>query len=360
MEKQSLDVVRGTLDVIILRTLSWGPLHGYAIAQWIRQQTDEAILVEEGALYPALYRMEDKGWIDAEWGLSENNRRAKYYRLTPAGHERLASENPHLGKLRRCDCQDSERHPWRAGGESVKRDEPMWRRYLRFFGPNPAEDVDDELRFHLEEKTSLLMQQGMQRAEARAEAIRQFGDLNEFRRICRQQRTQRESRMDRRDYFAGWIQDLRYAARRLKSDLGFTSVAVLILALGIAASTTVFTIVHALIIRPLPFHEPERLVWIANAGKGRDASDPSSITSRIGTLMSWRETTTSFEKMAGYNAFFGYFSYNFYRPGGTPERLNGVGVTDSFFETLGVQPVLGRLFTPEEVLFGFYRVSLLT
>ncbi|MBN9660541.1 MAG: PadR family transcriptional regulator [Acidobacteria bacterium] len=92
MQKQSLDVVRGTLDVIILKTLSWGPLHGYAIAQWIRQQTDEAILVEEGALYPALYRMEDKGWIDAEWGLSENNRRAKYYRLTPAGHERLASE----------------------------------------------------------------------------------------------------------------------------------------------------------------------------------------------------------------------------------------------------------------------------
>ncbi len=240
------------------------------------------------------------------------------------------------------------------------RDEPMWRRYLRFFGANPEADVDDELRFHLEEKTSQLMQQGLSRAEARAEAVRQFGDLKEFRRMCRQQRVQRENRMDRREYFAGWMQDLRYAARRLKSDVGFTAVAVLILALGIAASTTVFTIVHALVIRPLPFQEPERLVWIANAGKGRDASDPSSITSRIGTLMSWRETTTSFERLAGYNAFFGYFTYNFSRPGGTPERLNGMGVTDSFFETLGVQPVLGRLFTPEEYVANGRRAVLLS
>ena len=92
MQKQSLDVIRGTLDVIILKTLSWGPLHGYAIAQWIRQQTDDALLVEEGALYPALYRMEGKGWIEAEWGLSENNRRAKYYRLTETGRARLESE----------------------------------------------------------------------------------------------------------------------------------------------------------------------------------------------------------------------------------------------------------------------------
>lgn len=92
MEKTSLDVVRGTLDVLILKTLSWGALHGYAISQTIRRQTDEALLVEEGALYPALYRMEAKGWIEAEWGLSENNRRAKYYRLTADGRKRLREE----------------------------------------------------------------------------------------------------------------------------------------------------------------------------------------------------------------------------------------------------------------------------
>jgi PadR family transcriptional regulator PadR len=92
MTKSSLDVVRGTLDVLILRALSWGPQHGYAVSQWIREQTDEQLLVEEGALYPALYRMETKGWIASEWGTSENNRRAKYYKLTPQGRRHLKQE----------------------------------------------------------------------------------------------------------------------------------------------------------------------------------------------------------------------------------------------------------------------------
>ena len=94
MEKSSLDVVRGTLDVLILKTLSWGAMHGYAISQTILRQTDEALLVEEGALYPALYRMEGKGWLEAEWGVSENNRRAKYYRLTSRGRLRTTAGPP--------------------------------------------------------------------------------------------------------------------------------------------------------------------------------------------------------------------------------------------------------------------------
>jgi PadR family transcriptional regulator, regulatory protein PadR len=92
LKGQELDIVRGTLDLLVLKTLSWGPLHGYAIVSTIRQRTDKALLVEEGALYPGLYRMESKGWIEAEWGLSENNRRAKYYRLTPEGRRHLRSE----------------------------------------------------------------------------------------------------------------------------------------------------------------------------------------------------------------------------------------------------------------------------
>jgi len=87
-----LDIVRGTLDLMILKVLSWGAQHGYAISSAIQRQTDKALLVEEGALYPALYRMESKGWIEAEWGLSDNNRRAKYYQLTPEGRRRLRAE----------------------------------------------------------------------------------------------------------------------------------------------------------------------------------------------------------------------------------------------------------------------------
>src|SRR6266545_3522313 len=85
-------LLHGTLDALILKTLATGPLHGYAIARSIEETTGEAVLVEEGSLYPALYRMERRRWVDAEWGTSELGRRAKLYRLTDAGREQLAAE----------------------------------------------------------------------------------------------------------------------------------------------------------------------------------------------------------------------------------------------------------------------------
>jgi transcriptional regulator len=87
-----LELLQGTLDVLVLKTLSWGPRHGYAIARWIRDTTDDALRVEEGALYPALHRLQKRGWVEAEWGLSENNRKAKYYRLTTRGRAQLKAE----------------------------------------------------------------------------------------------------------------------------------------------------------------------------------------------------------------------------------------------------------------------------
>jgi PadR family transcriptional regulator, regulatory protein PadR len=85
-------LLHGTLDALILKTLAGLPRHGYAIGQFIEQTTNEAVLVEEGSLYPALYRMERRGWIDAEWGTSELGRRAKFYRLTEQGRAQLAAE----------------------------------------------------------------------------------------------------------------------------------------------------------------------------------------------------------------------------------------------------------------------------
>jgi PadR family transcriptional regulator PadR len=87
-----LDLVRGTLDLLILKTLSWGPMHGLAIMRWIEQTTRDQLQIEEGALYPALHRMEEKGWLDADWGYTERNRKAKFYRLTPRGRKHLAEE----------------------------------------------------------------------------------------------------------------------------------------------------------------------------------------------------------------------------------------------------------------------------
>jgi transcriptional regulator len=89
---ENLELLQGTLDVLVLKTLSWGPRHGYAIARWIRDTTDDVLRIEEGALYPALHRMQRRGWIEAEWGLSENNRRAKYYQLTTRGRQQLRAE----------------------------------------------------------------------------------------------------------------------------------------------------------------------------------------------------------------------------------------------------------------------------
>jgi PadR family transcriptional regulator PadR len=86
---ESLELIKGTLDVLILKTLSWGPMHGYAVSRWIRETSGEALQVEEGALYPALRRLERQGWLAAEWGESDSGRDARFYRLTPAGRETL-------------------------------------------------------------------------------------------------------------------------------------------------------------------------------------------------------------------------------------------------------------------------------
>jgi PadR family transcriptional regulator PadR len=92
MDTAKLEFLRGTLDVLILKSLVWGQLHGYAISSLIRRQSDDALLVEEGTLYPALWRLENKGLLQAEWGLSENNRKAKFYRLTSEGRRQLRQE----------------------------------------------------------------------------------------------------------------------------------------------------------------------------------------------------------------------------------------------------------------------------
>lgn len=115
MSTPKIEMVKGTLDILILKSLSWGPMHGYAVTRWIRETTDDALQVEEGALYPALHRMEERGWLQAEWGISENNRRAKFYDLTALGKRQLQ-----IGSSR-----------WTTFAESVAKilsatDRPVW------------------------------------------------------------------------------------------------------------------------------------------------------------------------------------------------------------------------------------------
>jgi PadR family transcriptional regulator, regulatory protein PadR len=94
-----LDLLQGTLDMLVLQTLQWGPQHGYAIAQTIRARSSEALKVETGSLYPALHRLERQGWVKAEWGVTDANQRAKYYRLTATGKRQLLEERDRWAQL---------------------------------------------------------------------------------------------------------------------------------------------------------------------------------------------------------------------------------------------------------------------
>jgi PadR family transcriptional regulator, regulatory protein PadR len=92
MPPSDLDLLRGTFDLLLLKTLSWGPMHGLGVVRWIEQTTQQRLMIEEGALYPALHRLEERGWLEAEWGYTERGRRAKYYRLTGMGRRQLTAE----------------------------------------------------------------------------------------------------------------------------------------------------------------------------------------------------------------------------------------------------------------------------
>src|ERR1051325_1624470 len=149
--------------------------------------------------------------------------------------------------------------------------------------------------------------------------------------------------------------DTAYALRRSRREPGFAVFAVLIMALGVAAVTAVFSVMAPLMLRPLPFAKEERLVWIASsAGEGM-----SAVTSRTSNLRDYRVYAQAFEALTGYFAFFDYGSFNLVGEG-APELLIGVGVAQNFLDVLGVRPILGRNFTSEESVWNGRRAVILT
>jgi predicted permease len=154
---------------------------------------------------------------------------------------------------------------------------------------------------------------------------------------------------------SGFIQDARYALRSIRRELGFFTFAALVIGLGVGANTAVFSVMSPLMLRPLPFEEPDQLAWIALNRTG----GMSSVTSRTSNLRDYRTMNQSFEAMTGYFAFFEYESYNL-TGDGNPERLVGVGVARNFLEVLGVQPHLGRNFAEEESIWDGRPAAILT
>jgi predicted permease len=153
------------------------------------------------------------------------------------------------------------------------------------------------------------------------------------------------------------LQDLRYTLRTLRRDAGFTTFAILIIAFGIGASSTVFSVLNTLLVRPLPFKDPQNLVWIAN--KSQEENDLSGQTVQVGRMLDLRERNKSFSDIAGYFAFYGTGDSTL-TGNGEPERLSTVPVSQNFFPLLGVQPQIGRLFTADEAKWNGPKAVLLS
>jgi predicted permease len=207
-----------------------------------------------------------------------------------------------------------------------------------------AADANDELRTFLDERIDHLVARGMKPEEARAEALRRIGvPLGDAREMICESAASRERTIRSRQSLEDLEQDARYAVRTLGRDRAFTISAIAIIALGIGASATVFSVADALLMRPLPFRDPDKLVWMANGTRG----GLSGQTAQVNHLQALHAQKTSFADVTGYFAFYGIGDASLVR-NGDAIRLTDIPVAQNFFSMLGVVPMLGRAFTPEE------------
>jgi predicted permease len=225
------------------------------------------------------------------------------------------------------------------------------KRLFRFPRRTPQEiraEVDEELRFHLESRAEDLLAQGLSAEAARARALREFGDVEDARRALDRLDRGSEAAGRRRDVMGEIVQDLKYAARSLRTAPAFAATAVLTLALGIGANTAIFSVVDAVLLRPLPFPAPEQLVklWSANPAKGERKSGVSPVD-----LDDWRAQRRTLADIGGYWYAEGGSGVDL-TGSGEPRRLSAAFVSPGFFTTLGVNAARGRLPREEEMVRG--------
>jgi predicted permease len=205
-------------------------------------------------------------------------------------------------------------------------------------------EMDDELRFHIERRVEEFVQSGVPREEAERRARVAFGGAEQVKEECREARGV--------GFLETLWQDIRYSLRTMRKSPGFTIVAVLTLALGIGATTAIYSVVSPLVLEPLPFRDPSRLVTVLESNKGEGLDwlyvAPSN-------FLEWQRRSNAFESMAG---FYGC-AYRLAEEG-APQLLNGRCVSSNFFQMLGVQPILGRLWSPSEDWQGQDHVALLS
>ncbi|WP_308419037.1 ABC transporter permease [Silvibacterium dinghuense] len=214
---------------------------------------------------------------------------------------------------------------------------------MRAFFHKPALDgeLEQEMASHLEFAVEENLRQGMSPEEARRQALVRFGGVTQVREQHREERGL--------PWLDGLTQDVRYTLRVLRKDRGFTAIAVLILALGIGANVAVFSVVNAILLRPLPFTDPDRLVWIAPPNSGHDLSSSTYSADAYDDL---RAMNKSYTDVTGYYAFSSPDNVKLTEGHGQVTPLTLIGVAGNFFAVLGVQPMLGRWFNAEETRAG--------
>ena len=328
------------MDLLILQTLVLEPHHGWAISERVQQISSDVLRIQQGSLYPALHRLERRGWIKARWGISDNNRRAKYYQLTKAGRRQLDARKGQLGQAHRRHGAGARK---RLGGCAMFSD--LIFRLRSLLRPNRVEaELDDELRFHFEAQIEKDVRSGLPRPEATRRARLLFGGLDQVKEECRDARGLR--------LVESLLQDLRYGLRMLRHKPFFTAVAVLTLALGVGATTAMFSVVNAVLLRSLPYRDPSRLVRIFFNAPGLGLRDMPYSMPEFEDL---KARSGVFEELSTV----GGGSVNL--TGGTqPERLDLLVTHPNYFSMLGATPQIGRLFGPQDKALGFAPVVVLS
>ena len=226
---------------------------------------------------------------------------------------------------------------------------PLWRRYLRFWGPDVDADVDEELAFHLEMRARDFEARGLSRADAVRAARQRFGDAERVRGELRDHDRRRERARHRRESMSDILQDLRHGLRGLRRAPGFTLVAALTLALGIGATTAIFSVVHAVLLRPLPYAHAGRsaMVWLDNR-RGNNAEDIHSWPN----FADLRAQTRAFDEIAGFATGGFNLTQGCADAACEPERVPAARTTANLFAVLGTRPLLGRVYRAEEEAEG--------
>src|SRR4051812_18451100 len=201
--------------------------------------------------------------------------------------------------------------------------------------PRVTDEVDEELSFHIDMRVRELVASGMDPAAARREAERRLGDPRRIRATLETLGTERNHHMASTEYLAELRQDLAFTARQLVKNPGFSAVAILTLALGIGATTAIFSAVYAVVLQPFPLRDPSRLMLVGEVWEGRP---------QVMSVGNYVDTDAGVDDFEHGLAAFNYANYNL-ADDTTPERVVGAKVTSNYFEVMGARPTLGRTFT---------------